>query len=134
MTQTTRISTPAQLLLGAFAGLFAAGLVAWTIAGFNIGMRQVLEGLPMMVILFAFVLMAITAVRCWWVRSYFPIVLCLLYVAGIGFAFMLMEYSGSTDASQVVRLFSLLPWAFLGLCLTSAIMSFMGAGRPGTAQ
>ncbi|WP_176331510.1 hypothetical protein [Burkholderia vietnamiensis] len=134
MTQTKRMSMPAQIVLGGFIGLFAAGAVAWSVTALNVGMRQVLDGLPLIAVLFAFVLMAITAVRCWWVRSYFPIVLCLFYVAGIGFALMLSEYSGSADDSIVVRLCSIMPWAFFGLCLTSAIMSFMGVKRPDAVQ
>lgn len=134
MTQTQRMSTPAQIVFGAVVGLFAAGAVGWTVTALNLGMQQIFEGLPVIAVLLAVVLMAVTAVRCWWVQSYFPIVLCLLYVAGIGLAFIVMQYSGATDNSLVVRLFSILPWAFFGLCLMSAIMSFMGANQPEAAQ
>lgn len=134
MTQTKRMSAPAQIVFGAFGGLFVAGAVAWTVTALNLGMQQIFEGLPVIAVLLAFVLMTITAIRCWWVRSYFPIVLCLLYVAGIGLALVLHEYSGTGDDWVLARLFSILQWLFFGLCLMSAVMSFMVKSGPLTEQ
>lgn len=135
MAQNNRMSPPAQIGFGAFGGLFAAGAIAWAIASLNIGMRQVVDGLPLLAVIVAVFLMGVTAVRCWWIRSYFPIVLCLLFVAGIGSALLLEQYSGGDADWMVVRLLLILPWAFLGLCLTCTVMSFtVGAAQSNGKQ
>ncbi|CAG9235600.1 conserved membrane hypothetical protein [Paraburkholderia tropica] len=134
MTEPKRMSMPAQIFFGGIGGLFVASALAWSAAALNFGLRQVLDGLPVLAVVCAFILMAITAVRCWWVRSYFPIVLCVLYIAGMGFVFMLFNYSGRTDDALLLRLFSIVPWAFFGICLTSAFLSFTGAEQPSAAD
>ncbi|CAG9230164.1 membrane hypothetical protein [Paraburkholderia tropica] len=132
MVQPKRMSTPAQLFLGAFVGFCAAGVLAWGITTFDYGVRQILDGLPLIAILVGFILLAITAIRCVFVRYYFPIVLCLLYIAGIGFTVFLYENSGAEDNAVVTNLLPILPWAFFGLCFLSTVMSFMTARQPAT--
>ncbi|MBU9486697.1 MULTISPECIES: hypothetical protein [Burkholderia cepacia complex] len=125
MIENKRMLPLSQTVFGVLAGLLSAGGVALALSALSVGTQQIVDGLPLIAILLAAILMAITAVRCWWVHSYFPIVLCMLFVAGVGFALLLQGYSDAEVNFLTARMFLILPWLFVGLCLVSFIMSFM---------
>lgn len=120
-------STLSQILLGAIAGLGCAGALAMFLTNLGDGIAA-LVGSPVAAMLWL-TLTAITFVRCVQSGRFFPLVLSVVFLAGIGFDLGTAKAIDTESSTVIQQFLPFLPWAGLGMAAIGTLLSFANGGQ-----